>query len=345
MESLRLEVELTQGDFTLSVRESIDLEGITAVYGASGSGKTTLLRIIAGLEPAARGNVRFRDERWLDASGSLPAEARSVGMVFQDGRLFPHLDVRDNLMYPIRHGGRQGPVGFDETVQTLGLEALLPRQTTSLSGGERQRVAIGRALLANPALLLMDEPLSSLDRDRKRELLPLIRSLPDRFAIPILYVTHDVDELIYLARHVLHQNAGRIVARGAPAEVLRSSEFSVIEAEVLSHSDALTRVRFGTAELRIPRSAAAVGDSLRLRIDSRDVILATNAPHGVSIRNCLQARVRVIETRKDGLVDIRLRVGEQPLAARITADAAADLELAPDQDIYALIKSVALGAH
>ena len=344
MDALQLDVGLTQGDFTLSVQEYVDLEGITAVFGASGSGKTTLLRIIAGLESAARGNIRFRDETWLDSAASRPAESRSVGMVFQDGRLFPHLDVRDNLMYPIRHGGRRGPIGFDKTVQTLELEALLPRQTTSLSGGERQRVAIGRALLSNSALLLMDEPLSSLDRDRKRELLPLIRSLPERFAVPILYVTHDVDELIYLARHVLHQNNGRIVARGRPAEVLRSSEFSVVEVQILSHSDALTVVQFGAAELRIPPTGSAVGDSLGLRIDSRDVILATSPPHGISIRNCLEARVQSIETRADGLVDVRLNVGEQQLAARITADAAADLGLAPDQSVYALIKSVALGS-
>jgi molybdate transport system ATP-binding protein len=199
MDTLQIDASLTQGDFRLAVRETLELAGITAVFGASGSGKTTLLRVIAGLEPEARGSIHFRGAAWLDGKRSLPPEARALGVVFQDGRLFPHLDVSGNLMFPIRHGRRRSAIGFDDTVQALGLETLLQRQTPSLSGGERQRVAIGRALLSGAGLLLMDEPLSSLDRDRKREILPLIRSLPKRFGLPILYVTHDVDELIYLA--------------------------------------------------------------------------------------------------------------------------------------------------
>lgn len=344
MDLLELDVELTRGSFHLAARESIALTGITAVFGASGSGKTTLLRIIAGLEPGASGSIRFRGTAWLDASGSLPAEARSLGMVFQDGRLFPHLNVRRNLMFPIRQGGRRGAIGFEDTVQALGLEPLLDRQTVSLSGGEQQRIAIGRALLADPALLLMDEPLSSLDRDRRRELLPLIRSLPQRFGVPILYVTHDVDELIYLASHVLLQDAGRIVARGGPREIFDSRDFAIVEVAITGHTESLTLARLGSSELRLPLTQSAVGETLRLRIDPRDVILATTAPEGISIRNCFKARVRRIEERGDGLVDVRLDVGDQWLAARITPDAVADLALQSEQDVYALIKTVALGA-
>jgi molybdate transport system ATP-binding protein len=344
MAALEIDASLALGDFRLAVRETIELAGITAVFGASGSGKTTLLRVIAGLEPEARGSIRFRGTAWLDEKRSLPPEDRALGVVFQDGRLFPHLDVTGNLMFPVRHGRRHGAIGFDDTVQALGLEALLQRHISSLSGGERQRVAIGRALLSGADLLLMDEPLSSLDRDRKREILPLIRSLPDRFGLPILYVTHDVDELIYLASHVLLQEHGGIVRRGGPREIFQGSEFAIIETEVTGHSESLTFASFGDGELRVPRVQAGHGDLLRLRIDPRDVILATAAPTGISIRNCLAATVQRIDSRDDGLVDVRLGIGEQWLTARITADAAADLGLAPGQQIYALIKTVALNA-
>lgn len=354
MEALEIDVELAQGSFRLAIREAIGLAGITAVFGASGSGKTTLLRIIAGLEPEARGRIAFRGEPWLDGRHSLPAEARLVSMVFQDARLFPHLDVRANLMFPIRHGKRRGAIGFDETVQMFELEAMLDRLTPSLSGGERQRVAIGRALLAAPELLLMDEPLSSLDLARKRELLPLIRSLPERFGVPILYVTHDVDELIFLATQVLVQSHGHIAARGNPREILQHSSFptlgeidepgSLLEVEISGHTDSLTLARCGTSEVRLPRIAAAVGETVRLRIDPRDVILATTAPAGISIRNCLGATVRGLDRRPDGLIDVSLSVGDQMLIARITADAASDLGITPDRDIHALIKTVALNA-
>jgi molybdate transport system ATP-binding protein len=345
MSELLVDVELRRGSFTLTVHESLALTGTTAVFGASGSGKTTLLRVIAGLEPAAHGTIRFGNTAWLEAGRSLPAEARAVGMVFQDGRLFPHLNVRDNLMYPIRHGRRRGPITFDRTVGTLGLESLLERTTHDLSGGERQRVAIGRALLAAPALLLMDEPLSSLDRERKRELLPLIRSLPERFDVPVLYVTHDVDELIYVANDVVLLEAGRAVARGSPADIFRSSEFSILEATVTAHADSLTLASIAGHTLRVPHTQTPVGARLRLRVDPRDVIVATAAPVGLSIRNSFEAQVLQLTPRADGLVDVRLGIGDQRLTARVTPDAVTELGLEPAQRVHALIKTVALNPY
>lgn len=214
MSRLVVDVALDRGDFRLSVQGSFDLLGLTAIFGASGSGKTSLLRVIAGLESEDRGQIRFRDQEWLGESRRLPPEARGAGFVFQDGRLFEHLDVRGNLEFGLRPK-RPGPIGFDATVAAMGLEPLLGRAPMSLSGGERQRVAIARALLANPVLLLMDEPLSSLDLARKRELLPLIRSLPSRFGLPILYVTHSIDEIAYLADSVVLLAGGRNLAHAA----------------------------------------------------------------------------------------------------------------------------------
>jgi molybdate transport system ATP-binding protein len=349
---LEIDVELARTDFRLAVRENCRLDGITAVFGASGSGKTSLLRVIAGLEPAARGHVRFRGTDWQAAGKSVPPERRAVGFVFQDGHLFPHLDVRGNLLFPLRHGRRQGRIGLDETVAACDLADLLPRRSDSLSGGERQRVAIARALLAAPELMLMDEPLSSLDLARKRELLPLIRSLPERFGLPVLYVTHDLDELTALADDVVVLSAGRNVARGGVRELLARSDFAgltelaeagtVLEATITAQTDGLTVAALGTNRLRIPRVPGETGRVVRLRVHPRDVILATSEPSGISIRNCLAAIVTGLEACGDGQVAVRLSVGEQLLIARVTQDAVDALGISEGRAIFALIKTVAL---
>jgi molybdate transport system ATP-binding protein len=271
--------------------------------------------------------------------------------VFQDGRLFEHLDVRGNLEFGLRTT-RPGPIGFDATVAALGLEPLLGRAPLSLSGGERQRVAIGRALLAKPVLLLMDEPLSSLDLARKRELLPLIRSLPSRFGLPILYVTHSIDEIVHLADSVVLLAGGRNLAQGSPREILERADIArlagidepgaLLEARVLRHVDALTVASIGSREIRLPRADALPGATLRLRIDPRDVILALESPRAISIRNRLPATIRAIERSADGQVLVRLEVEGQALAARVTAEAAEELGLREGQPVFALIKSMAL---
>ncbi|MDX1562881.1 MAG: molybdenum ABC transporter ATP-binding protein [Gammaproteobacteria bacterium] len=352
-DTLAIDVTLDREAFRLDVDASLPLTGITAVFGPSGSGKTSLLRVIAGLEPAATGGLRFRSEDWQPAGHSpVPPESRAIGFVFQDGRLFPHLNVRGNLSYPLRHGQRSGPIELDELVATLGLEPLLERYPESLSGGERQRVAIARALLANPVLMLMDEPLSSLDSKRKRELLPLIKDLPSRYRIPVVYVTHNVDELVYLADDVLLLKAGRCIAQAATRDIIDHPEFaelaelddpgSVVEASVREHSKTLTLAAIGSQILRVPRIEAAIDAPLRLRIHARDVILATEKPAHLSIRNCLEGQLVQLAKRDGGQVDAIVKVGTTRIAARITQDAADELALVPGQRVYALIKTVAL---
>lgn len=351
MSRLVVDVALDRGDFRLSVQGSFDLLGLTAIFGASGSGKTSLLRVIAGLESEDRGQIRFRDQEWLGESRRLPPEARGAGFVFQDGRLFEHLDVRGNLEFGLRPK-RPGPIGFDATVAAMGLEPLLGRAPMSLSGGERQRVAIARALLANPVLLLMDEPLSSLDLARKRELLPLIRSLPSRFGLPILYVTHSIDEIAYLADSVVLLAGGRNLAHGSAREILERSDIAqvagidepgaILEARTLRHADTLTIASIGAHELRMPRTNVGTGTTIRLRVDPRDVILALEPPRAISIRNCLPATIRAVERSADGQVLVRLEVAGQALAARVSGEASAELGLREGQAIFALIKSMAL---
>lgn len=351
MNRLVVDIALDRGGFRLAVEESFDLAGITAIFGASGSGKTSLLRVIAGLEPTARGQIRFGDTEWQNAKRRLPTEARGVGFVFQDGRLFAHLDVRGNLRFALRPG-RKGPIGYDAAVDALGLEDLLPRDPASLSGGERQRVAIGRALLANPALLLMDEPLSSLDLARKRELLPLIRSLPARFGLPILYVTHSIDEIVYLADSVVLLAGGRNLARGSAREILERSDIAqlagveepgvILEGRMLRQTAGLTIARIGAHEIRLPHTEVEPGAAIRLRVQPRDVILALEPPRAISIRNCLPATVRAVEQSADGQALVRLEIAGQALAARVTAEAAAELGLVEGKPVFALIKSVAL---
>lgn len=352
MNHLALDIELDRGDFRLAIKESLDLSGITAVFGANGSGKTSLLRVIAGLESSTHGTLMFRDEEWQGHNGILQPEARSIGYVFQDGRLFSHLNVRANLNFPLTHGRRSGPINFDDTVESFELEDLLERYPAALSGGERQRVAIARSLLTNPSLLLMDEPLSSLDHLRKRELLPLIKDLPQRYKIPIIYVTHDIDELVFLADTVVLLANGRNVARGSAREILERSDFeqlaeirdsgNVLEAQISSHKEGATIVALPTGELRIPRIQGETGDTVRLRVNPRDVVLAIEKLSGISIRNSLPATVRMIEHQSDDQALVSLNIGDQLLRARVTSDAARELDLHEGRSIYALIKTVAL---
>lgn len=363
MTTLSLDFELALGSFELSIREDLPLAGITGIFGPSGAGKTSLLRVLAGLEPAARGRVALDGAVWQDETKYVPTHERGLGYVFQDGRLFPHLDVRANLSFASRQGrGRDrdrdrglGRIGFDHVVAALDLGGLLDRDTTSLSGGERQRVAIGRALLASPRLLLMDEPASSLDLDRKREVVRMIEALPERFGLPVIYVTHDVDELVRLADEIVILRGGRVADRGPLRDVLERVDLSdsgesvetgaMIEGVVDAHTERMTEIAIGTQMLRIPRIEAAPGRRVRMRIHGRDVVVAVRRPDGLSIRNVLPAEIEGIETGESAHCRVRLRVGGQRLSAIITRDALDDLGLAAGQQVYALIKSVALDEY
>ena len=356
MALLSLNIVLERSGFTLTVQQSLTLTGITALFGPSGAGKTSLLRVIAGLEQSARGNVTFDGQVWQDERLCLPAHRRRIGYVFQDGRLFQHLSVEQNLRFALDRADDRAAndrrIGFSDTVAALDLSALLARRPASLSGGEQQRVAIARALLMSPQLLLMDEPLSSLDAGRKREILPHIENLPRRFDVPVLYVTHNVDEVARLAGDVLLLAAGRVAAQGSVTDIFERGDLSsltggldagaVLRGRVIEHRNGIAILALGSQQLRVPASALTVGMSLPIRIHARDVAIATLRPQQLSIRNILAARILRIEPSTTIDVELVLDIGGEHLRARITRDALEELGLEVGKEVFALIKSVAL---
>jgi molybdate transport system ATP-binding protein len=355
---IEIDVEKRLGAFTLAARFATPAEGITALYGRSGTGKTTLVNMLAGLvrpdrgRIAVAGEVLFSSDKGID----LPPERRRLGYVFQEGRLFPHYSVRGNLTYGRRRVAGAGP-DFDAVVALLGLEALLDRRIGDLSGGEKQRVAIGRALLAEPRLLLMDEPLASLDAPRKAEILPFIERLRGELGIPVIYVSHAMDEILRLADTLVLMAEGRVAAVGTVEELTsrldlrpltgRYEAGSVIRAVVAGQdvTYGLTELAFAGRRLRVAHVPLPLGTPVRARIRARDVALALERPSAISIRNILPARVIEIEQRGP-LADVRLDIGTaaEPVAlwSRVTARAARELDLAPGKQVYALIKTVAL---
>jgi molybdate transport system ATP-binding protein len=352
MKPLELDFAIKRGDFELEVKAAIELAGTTAVFGPSGSGKTTLLRVIAGLDRPASGRIVCGDLTWHNASVHVPAHARRVGYVFQEGRLFPHLTVEGNLRFAARHARAPGPITMRDAVDALELEALLERRPVSLSAGEQQRVAIARALLTNPRLLVMDEPLSSLDAGRRREIAAYIERVPEKFGVPILYVTHDVDEVIRLADRILLLSRGTVAAHGGVKEILERSDLwpltgrleagSIVEAVVVAHRSGMTQALLDGQPVRMPQIAVPPGRPIRLHVHARDVAIALERPANLSIRNVLEARVERIDLDETVYAELVLNIGVQTLRARITREAFEELHLAPRQTVYALIKSVVL---
>ena len=355
MTALSVDVRLDFPDFRLAVDHAFELQGITALFGLSGCGKTTLLRIIAGHERRAVGHVTCDGAVWQDSAVRLSVHRRGVGYVAQDACLFPHLSVLGNLRYAARRApaGADG-VDFDEVIERLDLAPLLGRRPHALSGGERQRVALGRALLTRPRLLLMDEPLAGLDVQRKARFLPYIAGLPAAFGIPIIYVTHSVEEVIQLGDRMVALQAGGVFAAGRVPELLARLELAqatgrfeagtVLTGVVDGHDEThrLTRVALGEQTLEMPHADVAPGSEVRLRVRARDVALATERPRGVSIRNILAADLVEIEEEADtAFTEVLLDVDGQPLRARVTRAAVADLGLEPGGRAFALIKSVA----
>jgi molybdate transport system ATP-binding protein len=333
--------------------------GVTALFGASGAGKSSVLAAVAGALRPDRGRIVLDGEPLFDSEARVdrPMERRGVGWVFQDARLFPHLSVEQNLRYGERRArGRPRNVGFDEVVAVLGIEPLLARRPRDLSGGERQRVAIGRALLSQPRLLLMDEPLAALDAPRKAEILPFLDRLKDAFALPVLYVTHSFGEVARLADRLVALEAGRILGQGPLSEVLarpdlpllsgRADAAAALDATVAGHDDArgLTRLDVGGAALLAPRLDRPAGARVRALVLARDVLIATEAPRGLSARNVLPAEVVRLDARADGTVLAALGLAGAPvqLLAAVTRDAVTGLGLAPGRPVWAVVKSVAV---
>jgi molybdate transport system ATP-binding protein len=347
------------GEFLLEVAGRIDTGKVTAIFGPSGSGKSTLLRTVAGLARGAAGRLSLGDEVWLDSARGIdvPAHRRPVGYMFQHARLFPHLTGEGNLRYAARRARRERQVvGFDEVVDALDLAPLLPRRPASLSGGERQRVALGRTLLAQPRLLLLDEPMAALDATRKMEILPYLEALHPRFGIPILYVSHSVDEVALLADRILVLGGGRVTARGRTAEVLEGLDLgplagrvgtaTAISARVVSHDPEyhLTRLDVDGQTLVVPRREHfAEGEEACVVIRARDVSLALGRPQGVSIQNVLAGRVcQVREDPASPFADVLVDVGRHRVLARVTRLSLHDLGILVGTPVFALLKSVSL---
>jgi molybdate transport system ATP-binding protein len=330
--------------------------GITALYGRSGAGKTSVVRAIAGVLRPERGRIAIGGHVFLDTACGidLPIERRGVGYVVQDSRLFPHVRVRDNLLYGFRRTRGPRPIGLDTVVDLLGIGHLLDRRPHHLSGGERQRVAIGRALLAHPRLLLLDEPLSSLDPPRKSELIPYIERLRDEFRIPMVYISHDWSEIVRLADHLVVLDGGRVAGAGPLVDVAadpalapligRFEAGAVLDCRVAGHDPApgTTRLTFAGGELEVPQIALAVGAPVRVRIRARDVAIALSEPRDVSISNRLAGIVRDVTAREEPYVDVGLDVGGTRLRALLTRASVARLGVRPGLAVWALVKSVAL---
>ena len=329
--------------------------GVTALFGPSGSGKTTLLRCIAGLERAP-GSLHVSGEIWQDDTTFMPTHQRPLGYVFQEASLFPHLSVRANLEYGYKRiAPSERRVPLEQVVEWLGLSRLIERAVPAkLSGGERQRVAIARALLTSPRLLLMDEPLSALDNISKQEILPYLERLHRELKIPVLYVSHALDEVARLADHLVLLEQGRVIASGALQETLARLDLptahlddagAVIEATVAQQDEAyhLTRLDFLGGNLWVGQVRQPFGSMVRARVLARDVSIAMQAPHSSSINNILNARIEEIRDEGPDKVIVRMTVGESHvLLSRITRRSRDHLGLIAGMHVCAQVKSVAL---
>jgi molybdate transport system ATP-binding protein len=381
---LEVAVRKSHGAFTLQANFELPTPGVVALFGRSGSGKTTLVNIIAGLIDPDAGRVVLDGDVLLDTERRLrvPAERRRIGYVFQDARLFPHLNVAANLRYGERRAQRRPPrraasgakraaagpagtgpagaqfgVSMDAVAGLLDLGPLMKRRTHQLSGGERQRVAIGRALLSQPGLLLLDEPLASLDAARREEVLPYLERLRDELALPMVYVSHNFDEVLRLATSVVLMVAGRTVAQGGVGEMSLNRELrsiigadavgAIVEGRILGvdESSGLVRVRVGNGELLVAQSDAVAGATLRVQLLARDLIVATRRPEHLSVRNMLGGVVTAVtdDDAESNLVGID--IGGVTLLSRVTKSATRDLALATGLPVWALVKAVSLRGH
>ncbi|KLV04137.1 molybdate transporter ATP-binding protein [Photobacterium aquae] len=352
---ITIDVKKALGDLDLDVSLSLPMHGITAIFGRSGAGKTSLINIISGLSTPDSGVITIGSHVLFDSEQqvNLPPEKRKIGYVFQDARLFPHYTVSGNLRYGC---SQPDPAQWDSVVNLLGIEHLLNRYPASLSGGEKQRVAIGRALLSNPDMLLMDEPLASLDLPRKQELMPYLERLAKEVKIPIVYVTHSLDEILRLADHMAMLNQGKVLVSGHVNSVWGSPEMrpwlppreqsSLLSARVnYQHPHyALTQVMLNhDAYLWVKELKRQRGEWVRVRIHSNDVSITKVRPEQTSIRNVLSARVDKIHPVDDQQqVEVRLRVGETNLWANITLWAADELRLQVGDKVFAQIKGVSV---
>jgi molybdate transport system ATP-binding protein len=328
--------------------------GVTALFGRSGAGKTTVINAVAGLLQPQHGRISLDGDVLFDRASRhfVPPAKRRLGYVFQDARLFPHLSVRDNLTFGVRYApfGSDG-AGFDDVVTLLGIDDLLDRAPNTLSGGEKQRVALGRALLSRPRLLLMDEPLASLDGPRKQEILPYLERLRDGpLGLPILYVSHAVDEIARLANTIVLLQDGKVRVQGPLYDVMADPAAmpllgvreagAVIDAEVISHAkDGLSTLKLSAGTLELPGVQAAVGTRVRLRVLAQDVILSRHRPEGLSAVNVLPGTVEDVHPGDGPGAAIALQAGNDRLLARVTARAVREMQITKGMNCFAILKA------
>jgi len=353
---MKVDISRKQGDFLVNTSFSGAESGVTALYGPSGAGKTSVINMVSGLINPDKGHISVKELCLFDSEKriNLPPERRRIGYVFQDARLFPHISVRGNLIFGLNLIPPELRfVTLDSVVELLGISHLLDRRPSKLSGGEKQRVAIGRALLTSPAMLLMDEPLASLDSQRKAEVLPFIIRLSREYEIPILYVSHLIDEILNLADKLVIMDSGSVVASGNPEDLLSNPDVqkhismddhgSVISGIVDEPNicAGLTQLRFGSLYLTVPPVQAPKGIPIRVRIAAKHVGIALKKPEDTSFHNIFKGKVKTIVDNGDPFVDVYVDIGPI-LLARISRHSSYKLELCEGKDVFALIKTVAV---
>ena len=348
-------VAVRKDSFQLEADFDIPGKGVLGIFGHSGSGKTTLLRCLAGLEKKSRGYIRFNDQAWQEKRKSLSPQARNIGYVFQDSRLFPHMSVRENLDYGIKRSGSVNEKNKKYLIQLLNLFDLLERMPKSLSGGEKQRVAIARALLKRPQLLLMDEPMASLDDAHKNEILPYLERLHDQLNIPIIYVSHSLEEVSRLCDDIIVLEAGKVIFKGNITQALSSADspllntecsIAVLNAKVVNADSefGLSSVVTESGTLLQVKGNLKKGGSVRLRIYAADVSLCKSRPNDSSILNILPAKILSVVEETGSEVLLQLVSNKDIILARISKKSFKILQLKFDMEIFVQIKGILLHA-
>ncbi|MFH2092219.1 MAG: molybdenum ABC transporter ATP-binding protein [Pseudomonadota bacterium] len=351
---LDINIKRQQGDFFIHAAFKKQQPGVTALFGPSGAGKTSIVNMVAGLTRPDEGHITINGRHLFNSDKNicLPPEKRRIGYVFQDGRLFPHLSVQSNLTYGMQKiPPAERYVTLDSVVDLLGISHLLERRPSKLSGGEKQRVAIGRALLSSPSMLLMDEPLASLDDRRKKEVLPFIQRLCTTFSLPILYVSHSLDEILNLASDMILLDSGKIAASGRIEDLINQPDIqhllsptdcnTIINTQVDSHDEnsGLTHLKFSNGILKVFKINANLGDRIRIKIAARSIALSLKKPEQTSFQNILPGTIEKIIEKDGKFADVQLNIGCL-VFARITLGSLIDLNLKPGMDVMVLIKSM-----
>ncbi|MEE2684028.1 MAG: molybdenum ABC transporter ATP-binding protein [Pseudomonadota bacterium] len=343
-----LDINLQLGSFSLLINEEIQLSKINLILGPNGAGKTSLLRCISGLEKNSRGLIKVDNSIWQDSSLFIKPHLRNIGYVFQDSRLFSNMSVRNNLLFAKKRALNNHSFDLDEIIKLLELESLLNKYPSMLSSGEKQRVAIARATIRKPIVMLMDEPLSSIDIERKKDIIPYIERIPNEYGIPIIYVTHNIEEVTRLADKVISMSNGRITSidKISGPGIFLSNEnnesSTLIEGKIINHDKDMSKIDLSGQFISIPKFNLDNGKKIRLNINSKDVAISTILPKGLSIRNVLKAEIESINNLEDFLVEINLKINKKYIKAKITKKSYEDLSLKKGQEVYALIKSVSV---